>query len=123
MSQHLHRHGKACSAQSCSSSAWRDPGRIVLNEHVEWRLLSPAQCPCSGISRGEPWATPQAAECLLGIRLALVGGCSLAHGAAICARVYFLTHQYYVYDFTYEFYVRANVSPGRRTSPGGRPEP
>ena len=73
--------------------------------------------------RGEPWATPQAAECLLGIRLTLVGGCSLAHGAAICARVYFLTHQYYVYDFTYEFYVRANspLAAGRLPSGPGRP--
>jgi hypothetical protein len=58
--------------------------------------------------------------CLLTVRLALVGGCSLAHGAAVCARVYFLTHQYY--DCTYEFHVPANYT-GRGTSPGGRPEP
>ena len=64
--------------------------------------------------------TSQAAECLLSVRFALVGGCSLAHGAAVCAKVYILTYQYF--DCTYEFYVRANC-PGRRMSPGGRPEP
>ena len=64
--------------------------------------------------------TSQAAECLLSVRIALVGGCFLAHGAAVCAKVYILTYQYF--DCTYEFYVRANC-PGRRTSPGGRPEP
>ena len=74
------------------------------------------------MSRG-PRRKPRSAFSAYASPWSLVGGCSLAHGAAICARVYFLTHQYYVYDFTYEFYVRANVSPGRRTSPGGRPEP
>lgn len=37
------------------------------------------------------------------VRLALVGSCSLAHGAAACVRVYFLTYQYH--DCTYKFYV------------------
>ena len=63
--------------------------------------------------------TSQAAECLLSVRFALVGGCSLAHGAAVYARVYFLTYQYY--DWIYEFDVRSNY-PGRRTCQGGRPE-
>ena len=47
--------------------------------------------------------TSQAAECLLSVRIALVGGCFLAHGAAVCAKVYILTYQYF--DCTYEFYV------------------
>ena len=35
-------------------------------------------------------------------RIALVGGCSLAHSAAVCARVYICTYHYY--DGVYEYY-------------------
>jgi hypothetical protein len=85
---------------------------------VDSRHISPARCLCSGSSQFELWVTLQAAECLLTARFALVIGCSLAHGAAVYARVYVSTYQYY--DWTYEFYVQTNC---HMTSLGGRSEP